>query len=310
MKELIVIEPVFKEAIWGGNRLRTDFHYEIPSDKTGECWAVSAHANGDCLVKEGSYKGKHLSWLWEHHRELFGNLEGNVFPLLIKIIDAKDDLSIQVHPDDAYAKEYENGSLGKTECWYILDCEPNAEIVIGHNAQSKEELKEMIEENRWNDLIKVRPIKKGDFFQITPGTVHAIKKGTVILETQQSSDITYRLYDYGRLKDGKPRELHLAKSIDVIKCPHKDVSLERKITKLTYGEKEELVKCSFYTVNRLKITGEEKFTQDKPFQIMSVIDGEGYVDDVKISKGSHFIIPAGYGQYVLKGDMELVMSYV
>ena len=193
MREIVFLKPVFKEMIWGGNRLKTDFLYDIPGDKTGECWAVSAHKNGDCLVESGSFAGSTLSQLWQSHRELFGNVTGDVFPLLIKIIDAKADLSIQVHPDDEYARVNENGSLGKTECWYILDCDEDAKIVIGHHAKSKTLLTEMIHKNEWDNLIRVLPIKKGDFFQIEPGTVHAIKAGTLILETQQNSDITYRL---------------------------------------------------------------------------------------------------------------------
>ena len=241
MHEVIFLKPVFKEMIWGGTRLRDDFGYAIPGGKTGECWAVSAHKHGDCKILGGSFDGKHLSELWEKNRELFGGMKGDVFPLLIKIIDAKEDLSIQVHPDDAYAKEHENGSLGKTECWYILDCDADAKIVIGHHAKSKEELGQMIGQKRWNELIRVIPIKKGDFFQIMPGTVHAIKGGTLILETQQNSDITYRLYDYDRLQDGKPRELHLEKSIDVIRCPHGDVETERTRQQVGDAIKEHLV---------------------------------------------------------------------
>ena len=117
---MLLLNPVFKQRIWGGDQLKAKFGYEIPGDDTGECWAVSAHPNGDCTVKEGIYEGATLSELWEKHPELFGNPREDRFPLLVKIIDAKDDLSIQVHPDDAYAKEHENGSLGKTECWYNL----------------------------------------------------------------------------------------------------------------------------------------------------------------------------------------------
>ena len=149
MSDVIFLKPVFKDMIWGGNRLRTDFGYEIPGDNTGECWAVSAHKNGDCEIISGTFKGQTLSALWKEHRELFGNLEGDVFPLLIKIIDAKADLSIQVHPEDAYAKKNENGSLGKTECWYILDCDEDAKIVIGHHAKDKTQLADMIHNNEW-----------------------------------------------------------------------------------------------------------------------------------------------------------------
>lgn len=310
MKEILFLEPVFKEVIWGGNKLATSYGYKIPSDTTGECWAVSAHKNGDCKLINGEFKGKSLSWLWDNHREIFGNAKGDVFPLLIKIIDAKKDLSIQVHPDDEYAKKNENGALGKTECWYILDCEEDATIVVGHNTKSKEELKQMIEEKRWNELIKVRPIKKGDFFQITPGTVHAIKGGTVILETQQNSDITYRLYDYDRLSNGKPRELHIEKSIDVIKCPYIENKQDFKIIKEDSYDEKELVKCEFYEVKKLDIHGEKSFFQSKPFEIVSVIEGNGFINEIEIKKGDHFIIPFEYGEYKLKGDMELIISNI
>lgn len=310
MKHILFLEPVFKEMIWGGNRLRDDFGYAIPSENTGECWAVSAHTNGDCTVKDGDFKGEKLSDLWENHRELFGNVKGETFPLLIKIIDAKADLSIQVHPDDEYAKKHENGSLGKTECWYILDCDKDGQIVIGHNANSKDELKEMISDHKWQDLIRVLPIKKGDFFQIDPGTVHAIKAGTVILETQQNSDITYRLYDYDRLQNGKPRELHIDKSIDVITCPSNCNDLVRKSYQLAGAKTEELVTCQYYTVYKINVFDKQVFTQVEPFTIVSVIAGEGTIDGITIRKGDHFIIPAGYGDYYLDGNMQLITSHI
>lgn len=310
MAEILFLEPVFKEMIWGGNRLATDYGYEIPSDHTGECWAISAHTNGDCTIKNGTFAGKKLSWLWENEKGLFGQAKGDTFPLLIKIIDAKADLSIQVHPDDTYAKKYEHGSLGKTECWYILDCDKDATIVVGHNAKTKEELKQMIEEKKWKDLIKVRPIKKGDFFQITPGTVHAIKAGTVILETQQNSDITYRLYDYDRLQNGKPRELHIDKSIDVINCPYEEANLNREITQFSEGSMEQLVHCEYYDVFKINIKGQVSLKEWEPFTLMSVIEGSGTINGINIRKGSHFILPSGYGDFVLKGDMEIIASHI
>lgn len=310
MKEIIFLEPVFKSMIWGGNKLETEYGYTIPNDKTGECWAVSAHKNGDCRIKNGEYEGKTLSWLWENHRELFGNAEGHVFPLLIKIIDAKADLSIQVHPDDAYASEQENGALGKTECWYILDSEEDATIVIGHNAKDKDELKDMIYNNRWQELIRVCPVKKGDFFQINPGTVHAIKAGTLILETQQNSDITYRLYDYDRLDQGKPRELHIEKSIDVITCPHKDTLAKGEAIYTKTYDLEELIRSSYYTVSRLVVHGEQEFKQEQKFLNVSVIAGSGTIDGQEVKKGDHFILPSDYGNYKLTGNMELILSHV
>lgn len=289
--------------------MAAEYGYDIPGDDTGECWAISAHANGDAAIAGGTYKGVTLSKLYQEHRELFGNSKEDVFPLLVKIIDAKADLSIQVHPDDAYANKNENGSLGKTECWYILDCEEDATIVIGHHAKDKQELKQMIAENRWNELISVRPIKKGDFFQIEPGTVHAIKAGTLILETQQSSDITYRLYDYGRLQNGKPRELHIEKSIDVIECPHRDRMAGTEMLQVQGAQIQTMVSCPFYTVKKICLKGEAELLLEGAYQLFSVIGGNGTLDGTPVKKGDHFILPAGYGSYKLSGEMELMTSY-
>jgi mannose-6-phosphate isomerase class I len=310
MDGIIFMEPVFKSMIWGGDKLRSDFGYNIPNDHTGECWAISAHKNGDCLIKNGDYQGKTLSWLWENHRELFGGSKGKVFPLLVKIIDAKADLSVQVHPDDEYADKNENGALGKTECWYVLDSEDNGEIIIGHNAKDKQELKNMVDNDRWKELLKVRGVKKGDFFQIEPGTVHAIKKGTVILETQQNSDITYRLYDYGRLDNGKPRQLHIKQSIDVITCPHKENKVRGKIVREEAYDLEELIRSRFYTVSKISLHGKAKFLQDRKFLNAGVISGAGTACGYPVKKGDFFIIPADFGEYLLTGEMELILSFI
>lgn len=310
-RPILFLNPVFKEMIWGGNQLAEKFGYEIPSDKTGECWAVSAHPNGDCTVREGEYAGRKLSELFKEEPELFGNLPLDRFPLLIKIIDAKADLSIQVHPDDAYAKVHENGSLGKTECWYILDCPEDATLVVGHNAGSREELKEMIDQKRWSELIREVPVKKGDFIQINPGTVHAIKGGLMILETQQNSDITYRVYDYDRLSNGKPRELHVQQSIDVITVPAP--SAEDSVSHaadLPANTMNELIACDYYKVYKLTVTESVSFEQEHPFLIMSVIEGEGLVNGQMIRKGDHFILPSGFGKVELQGDMTLIASSV
>lgn len=310
MREIIFLEPIFKEMIWGGNKLHRDFGYEIPSDNVGECWAIAAHQNGDSLVSCPQFEGYTLSRLWNEKRELFGDLEGDVFPLLIKIIDAKTDLSIQVHPDDEYAKENENGSLGKTECWYILDCEEDTDIIIGHNAANSDELRRMAEEKRWDDLLRTVKIKKGDFFQIDPGCIHAIKGGTVILETQQNSDITYRLYDYDRLSNGKPRELHTEKALAVIDAPFVPAETGRCIEKFDGFSRETLVKCSYYNVDRIEVGGFAEISQDYHFMNVSVIEGEGIVDGHKIKKGAHFILPCGYGVAKFDGKMEMIVSYI
>ncbi len=289
----IFLNPEVKNLIWGS-----------------EQWGISAHPNGDDFILNKEYKGLRLSDLWKSHPELFGNTKGDRFPLLTKIIDAKKDLSIQVHPDDEYAAKNENGSLGKTECWYIMDCKPGTKIVIGHNAKDSTEVKSMIENQKWSDFIREIPVRKGDFFFIEPGTVHAIKGGTVILETQQSSDITYRVYDYDRLQDGKKRPLHVKQSIDVIKAPfiQKKVPLDER--KKLHSSFEQLVSCGLFTVWHAKICGKVSFEQTMPFLLCSVISGSGDVNGLPIKKESHFILPGNFGAVNFNGNMELILSSI
>lgn len=311
-KEIIFLNPVFTHNIWGGTKLRDEYGYDIEGDDIGECWGIAAHENGNCTIKEGMYKGETLAGLWSEHRELFGNIYGDRFPLLVKIIDAKADLSIQVHPDDAYAASHENGSLGKMECWYILDCKEYASLVVGHNARTHEELVDMIQGKRWSDFIREIPVKKGDFIQIDPGTVHAIKGGITLLETQQNSDITYRVYDYDRLSGGKPRELHVKQSIDVITVPAKPVS--DSVVNVRAGKANELSKlisCKYYDVYKLDVEGKATIDiSDNPFTIMSVVSGEGSIDGHVLTKGDHFILPCGYDVVTFEGCMEIVASTV
>lgn len=310
MRELIFLKPVLKEMIWGGSRLGTDFGYDIPSDHTGECWAISAHPNGDDTIAGGTYDGQTLSHLWESHREVFGNVPGDRFPLLIKIIDAKADLSIQVHPNDDYAREHENGSLGKTECWYILDCDEGTNIVIGHHAKDHEEMRSMILEKRWKEFIREVPVHKGDFFQINPGCLHAIKGGTLILETQQNSDITYRVYDYDRLSGGKPRQLHVQQSIDVITAPFETTGAVPERWKKEDAEITHLITCPYYSVEKMDVNGTVTCQWTQPFVNVSVVEGSGTADKTAVKKGDHFIIPAGYGNMKIEGTMSLIYSWV
>lgn len=309
--EILFLNPVFTHNIWGGNRLKEDFHYPVTGDDIGECWGIAAHPNGDCTLRDGVFAGRKLSQLWKEEPELFGNVEKDRFPLLIKMIDAKDDLSIQVHPDDTYANAHENGSLGKTECWYIVDCPQNASLVIGHNAKSKEELADMIEGGHWGDFIREIPVKKGDFIQIDPGTVHAIKGGMMILETQQNSDVTYRVYDYGRLSGGKPRELHVEKSIDVIRVPAKPVENSVIHTKdVDKNTLYPLYSCEFYQVFELDLDGKASFEQKYPFLLMSVLEGDGLLNGQLVKKGDHLILPDGFGQVEMQGKWKAICSAV
>ncbi|WP_334071839.1 MULTISPECIES: mannose-6-phosphate isomerase, class I [Paenibacillus] len=313
MNQPIFLEPVFQERIWGGTKLKQLFGYDIPSDRTGECWAVSAHPNGQSIVKNGPYQGMKLGDLWSSHTELFRS-NSPVFPLLTKLLDASDDLSVQVHPDDAYAGEHENGELGKTECWYIVDAEPGSVIIYGHEAKSREQLVQMIEDGRWDDLLTRVPVKRGDFFYVPSGTIHALGKGIVVLETQQSSDTTYRVYDYDRRdKDGNLRELHLEKAIDVTTIP-------QAYEPVSYSSKEEagitvtsFVSNSFFTVEKWEVSGKAQLAARQKYTLCSVIDGSGLLrtpdQAYPLAKGDHFILSAGFGPFELEGNLTFIISH-
>ena len=308
-KELLFLDPVCTHNIWGGTRLREEFGCAEAGDDLGECWGISAHPNGDGTIKNGVFAGQKLSKVWEEHPEVFGNFNSARFPLMTKIIDAREDLSIQVHPDDDYARVHENGSLGKTECWYILDAPEGSTLVFGHHAQSKEELSAMIHEGRWSDFIREIPVKKGDFIQIDPGTVHAIKGGLLLLETQENSDITYRVYDYDRLQNGKPRELHIKKSLDVITVPAKPAEESVKsVLDLTKNQMNELYACKYYRIFKADVEGELTIEQNHPFLLMSIVEGDGSIDGCFIKKGMHFIVPYGYGALKVQGNMTILAS--
>lgn len=307
-REPIFLEPVFQEKIWGGDRLRTSFGYDIPSGHTGECWAISGHPGGDCRIK--GRPGQTLGDLWREERALFGGLAGEGFPLLVKLLDAREDLSIQVHPDDSYARLHENGASGKTECWYILDCNPDATIIIGHNARTPEELRQMVEEKRWGELLREVPVRPGDFFQIDPGCVHSIRGGTLLLETQQSSDVTYRFYDYDRLSEGRPRPLHIEESLAVTQSPFRPRELRPQTRREGDALVTELVRCPCYTVYRAVLDGRWQRDWDAPFVNISVLDGRGALDGTPVERGDHLLLPAGYGTMTLEGRLELICSHL
>ena len=311
MKDMLLfMKPCCREVIWGGQRLKEIYGYETEGDHTGEAWVVSANEHGQSVVDRGEYKGKTLKELWDSHRELFGNLPGKEFPLLVKIIDAKEDLSIQVHPDDAYAGLHEGGALGKNECWYILDCPQEGDIIIGHHAGTREELKRMVEEKQWDRLLNVMPIHRGDFFYIPAGTVHAIRRGTLLLEIQQNSDLTYRLYDYGRLQNGKPRQLHIKESLDVIRCPDSPADTrEEEINCGTYTSCI-LVRSPYFTVEKWEGEGEQIISQTHPFMILDILEGKGTINGQPAAKGDHLIATAGCRSLKLQGSFQLAASWV
>lgn len=310
--EPLFLKPVFQEKIWGGPRLHDVFGFDLPNDKIGEDWAISGHPHGVSVVENGEFKGQKVSDLWLEHRELFGNPTGPVFPLLTKILDAEDNLSVQVHPDDAYAEEHE-GELGKTECWYVIDAEPGAHIVYGHHAKTREELAEMIHQGKWDQLLKNVPVKKGDFFYVPSGTIHAIGKGILILETQQSSDTTYRVYDYDRKDDkGNTRQLHIQQSIDVTTVPAKTPQLNIKEEKQGQSAVITYLKTDFFNVYEWQVSGKLNLKAGAPYTLMTVIDGAGKLvvegKEYEMAAGASCIIPNGVEKWQLLGAMTLIAS--
>ncbi|MEQ2525182.1 mannose-6-phosphate isomerase, class I [Bacillaceae bacterium CLA-AA-H227] len=314
MLEPLFLQPVFKERIWGGTTLRDGFGYEIPYDKTGECWAISAHPNGPSVIENGPYAGMSLDKLWKEQPQLFGNPKEEGFPLLTKILDANMDLSVQVHPDDSFAKVNENGELGKTECWYIIDCKEGAEMILGHTAQTKEEFVKMINERKWNDLLQRVKIKPGDFFYVPSGTIHALCEGTLVLETQQSSDTTYRVYDYNRLDDkGKLRDLHLDKAIEVTTIPHQAASIKTTIETKEDATITTYVQSEYFSVCKWDVNGTTSFNYNDHYLLLSVLNGKGSlkhgVNSYSLKKGAHLIVPIGMGEFELEGDCQVIVSH-
>ncbi|WP_421038696.1 mannose-6-phosphate isomerase, class I [Streptococcus hyointestinalis] len=312
MAEPLFLKSQMHEKIWGGTKLRDVFGYEIPSTTTGEYWAISAHPNGVSIIANGRYKGYGLDQLYREEKALFGNPKSEVFPLLTKILDANDWLSVQVHPDDSYALEHE-GELGKTECWYVIAADEGAEIIYGHNAKSKEELAQMITAGDWEHLLTKVPVKAGDFFYVPSGTMHAIGKGILILETQQSSDTTYRVYDFDR-KDasGKTRDLHLKQSIDVLTIGKPANSTPARVISGNL-DLTTLVSNAFFTVYKWQISGQVDFKRTAPYLLLSVLEGQGQLviegTSYPIKKGDHFILPNDVNSWELTGELELIVSH-
>ncbi|MFC7371378.1 mannose-6-phosphate isomerase, class I [Fictibacillus iocasae] len=311
----IFLEPVFKERIWGGTKLQAEYGYNISNELTGECWGISGHQHGPSRIRNGELEGWPLDRAWNEHRQLFGNLEGSEYPLLVKILDAQTDLSVQVHPNDEYALEKENYSFGKTECWYVISCEEGAQLVYGHHAESESEFAAMVEQGEWKKLLRQVSIQPGDFFYVPSGTIHAIGAGTMILETQQSSDITYRVYDYDRRDaDGQLRDLHINQSIAVATYPHRDPVIEQTEAKVQDLTIKQLVEDTYFTVYLWKLNGTAELVQEFSFLQVSVIEGRGtlYADgkEYPFVKGDHYILPATMDEYRLEGDAEMVVSHV
>lgn len=315
--------PDYKQLIWGGNRLKTLFDKDIPSDKTGESWEIACHKNGKSVVANGVFAGKTLEEVLQSEGlpllgTRFTQKELDTFPLLVKLIDATDRLSVQVHPKDEYALAHE-GDLGKTEMWYVIHADPGSSLIYGvKEGVTKETFAAAIADGTVGELLNFVPVQAGDVFFMPATTLHAICEGLVIAEIQQNSDTTYRVFDWNRVgKDGKPRELHVEKALEVTdltpKVGHEKVQGEA----VREGEnlRTKYVSCRYFATEKLEVVHCATEPMDgSHFDLLLILEGEGVLSgggaDVPFRKGDSFFMPANMGAYTIRGTCSLLKSYV
>lgn len=314
-------EPVYKNIIWGGRNIEKKFNRPLPDGKIGESWDMCCCSDGMSIVSNGHLKGTSLQHLLDMYKEkLLGTISfsrhHNLFPLLVKIIDANDKLSVQVHPDDFYAKK--NGQEnGKTEMWYIIDAKPGARLIHGiKKGTTRSEFMKAIQENNMEIFLKEVPVKPGDVIYIPAGTVHAILDGILIAEIQQNSTTTYRLYDWNRVdSNGNPRELHIDKALDVI-----DFNGEESCQTLVSHEYKgytikELCTNEYFSVEEIVVKNSYMDAVDgSTFHAYMFIDGEGFIkwDNVSedVKSGQTVFIPASLGHYEISGNIKALRIHI
>lgn len=313
--------PALKDYLWGGTRLKNDFGFQTDLDIVAEGWMLSCHKDGENRIENGQYKGKTLS----EALDLLGNesLGTNAqafdrFPILIKLIDAKKDLSVQVHPDNDYALRVE-GEYGKTECWYILDCDEGAELIYGFKQKiTQEEFKQRVADNTFLEVVNKVKVHKGDLFFIEAGTLHAIGGGILLAEIQQNSNTTYRVYDYGRLgADGKPRPLHTEKAVEVTNCvpPTHDTKPIGALEQFDGFTKQLLTACDLFTVYAIDTeTAYSGVADEKSFVSLVVTDGAGTIscggEELPVKKGDSLLLTANSGNFSVNGKLTLIETRI
>lgn len=310
----IKLKAPCKDYIWGGTRLRDEYQKGEGMEKIAESWELSCHKDGQSIVASGDFSGYTLSsFIEKNGKQILGtNCEKfDDFPILIKLIDAKDNLSVQVHPDNEYALRVEK-EYGKTEMWYIVDCDPDAELIYGFKEVVTEEVfKKSIETNTLLEITNSVPVKKGDVFFIEAGTLHAIGKGILIAEIQQNSNTTYRVYDYGRLgTDGKPRELHIEKALEVThRTPPPKPAFQSMPVLMDGYSKTLLSLCDYFRVHKLDVqTRAVLNATNESFHSILVLDGEFKLSDLILTKGDSAFVPAGMGQYQIQGNGTVLLT--
>lgn len=300
------MKPYFRhgsETPWGGGKLRKLFNKDIPDDMTGESLEISALPGRESVIVNGELSGKTLTEAADvMGAELLG--EFKEFPLLLKLLDAKERLSVQVHPDDEYAARVE-GKRGKTEAWYILNADPGAKLVFGVKAKSSEELRQIVASGHIEDTLNWIDVRPGDCLYIQSGTVHAIGGGIVLYEIQQSSDVTYRMWDWGR-----PREIHTQKALDVTRCDIVTRPVEPQTTEVMGGERISLIDGDFFKLTRLNVMGRMPVEADS-FALITAL-GEGAIEydggSVLVHNGESVLIPAAMHDFMVSGHLTVLMS--
>lgn len=309
--EMFKLLPACKDYLWGGNKLKTVFHKSCDTEVLAETWELSCHRDGNSIIANGAYQGKTLAEYIEGvgKQALGTNCDRfEEFPILIKFIDSKQPLSVQVHPDDKYALEHE-GQYGKTEMWYVIDCEEDAFLYYGFkNSISKEAFENHIKDGTLEDVLNKVKVKKGDVFFIESKTIHAIGSGITIAEIQQNSNVTYRVFDYNRVgTDGKKRELHIDKAIDVTNL---------NFTGKQYSFGNHIASCDIFEVDKLEILSEKsvQVADEKSFHSIIIIEGNGMITcnetTMEVKKGDSIFIPAGLGEYTISGELEAIKTVI
>ena len=304
-----LLKPASKDYLWGGRRLKDDFAKETDLTPLAETWECSTHPDGPSIIASGKHTGKTLTDVLKKHPEYIGTHpeNKNELPILIKFIDAKKDLSVQVHPDDAYAREHENGSLGKTEMWYVLDAASDAKLVYGlQHDIDKESIRKSIEQGTIENYLQKVPIRKDDVFYIEAGTIHAIGAGALVAEVQESSNLTYRMYDYDRVdKNGAKRALHVDKALEVANL-NSSAAPRQALRVLKYRPgcaTEFLCRCKYFQVERMLVNTERiremvSFqTTGLSFQVLLCLNGCGTIsygenEMLRFFKGDCIFVPA------------------
>lgn len=305
----IRFQNLYYEKIWGGRDLQ-EFRDNLPEGNIGESWDIACHPNGTGVIANGEYRGTRFDDLI---KEYGSNIVGKKvslekFPLLVKLINSREKLSVQVHPGDDYAAKYE-GDYGKTEAWYVVDAKPDATLIVGTKKCSKSEFEAAIKSGEVEKYLNKIEVKKGDCFLINSGLVHAICKGVIIAEIQQNSDVTYRVYDYGR-----PREIHVEKALDVINFELQGKNLKGEEISSEGYKKSLLCKNEYFGIEKLTVEKSliDNCEEDK-FDILTCVEGEGIIEgngySEKIKMGDSFLIPSALGSYKITGKLILLKSY-